>query len=183
MPVAAGVHHQRFAGAGAQGHRLMAEAPQRRVLHHRPFRAARIDLHHPAVLVARQAEGIAQAFEPFPVKAEGSLVRGRGAAVCENRFHHLALDILFGGEHRAPRSLAAATVGEGAYHLIGEAVVVALALPAAEYRSGGTAAAQPFLRVPQPAQAVDAAVEAARTVLPPQARHAFDLGHADPQIQ
>ena len=183
MPVAAGVHHQRFAGAGAQRHRLMAEASQSRVLHHRPLRPARIDLHHPAVLVARQAEGIAQTLEALPVKAEGSLGRGGGAAVCENRFHYMALDILLGGEHRSPGCLAAATVGEGANHLITKAVVVAQALPAAEHSSGGTAAAQPFPWVSQSAQPTDAAVEAARAVSPPQARQTLDLGHTDSHIQ
>jgi hypothetical protein len=77
VAVAAGVHHQRLTSAGAHGHGLVAEATQGRVFHQRALGPPGIDLHHPAVLVAHQAEGIAEALQPFAIEAEGPLRRRR----------------------------------------------------------------------------------------------------------
>ena len=68
--IAAGVDVQGFIGAGLHGNGLMAEASKAGVFGAGVAWVGRIDLHHPAVFVAGQAKGIAQAVEPLGLAAE-----------------------------------------------------------------------------------------------------------------
>ena len=186
MAVAAGIHHQRLTGAGAHRHGFMAEASQGCVFHRRALRPAGIDLHHPAVLVARQAIGVAEALEPFSVEAEGALRRRGRTAIGVHRLHHMGLDVLLGGEHRAPGGLAAGAVREAADHPIAEPVVVAEPLAPAEHRRRRSAAPQPGFRALQAGEAADAPVvarfEAAAAAAPAPIGTALDLHHSDAHI-
>ena len=187
VAVAAGIHHQGLTGVGAHGHGLMAEAAQGCVLNHRALRPAGVDLHHPAVLVARQAKGIAEALEPLPIEAEGALRRRGGAAIGVHRLHHMGLNVLLGGEHRAPGRLAAGAVGEAADHPIAEAVVVTEPLAPAEHRRRRSAALQAILWTLQPSEAADAPVvarfRAAAAATPALIGAALDLSHPEAHVQ
>ena len=186
MAVAAGIHHQRLPGAGAHGHGLMAEAAQGCVLHRRALRPTGIDLHHPTVFVARQAEGIAEALQPIAIQSAGEHRRRRRTAIGVDRLHHMGLDVLLGGEHRAPGGLAAGAIGEAADDAITEAVVVAEPLALAEHRRRRAAAVQPRLWALQAGEATDAPVVApvvaAAAATPALIGAALDLDHADAHV-
>ena len=68
--IAAGVNVQRLPCAGSHGHGLMAKAAEGGVFRARVAGVGWIDFHHPAVLVASQAKGIAQPIEPFGLTGE-----------------------------------------------------------------------------------------------------------------
>ena len=95
MAVAAGIHHQRLSWAGTDGHGFMAEPAQSCVFDKRVLGPAGIDLHHPAVLVAHQAEGVAQALQPLAIEPERTLRRRRRTAIGVHRLDHLTLKVLF----------------------------------------------------------------------------------------
>ena len=93
VAVAAGIHHQGLAGPGPHRHGLMAKAPQPAVFYGRLGRLARIQFHHPAIFIARQAKGIAEALQPLAIEAEGALRRQRRGAVGIHLLHHMGVDV------------------------------------------------------------------------------------------
>ncbi|GDX75964.1 hypothetical protein LBMAG41_10400 [Cyanobium sp.] len=98
----------------------------------------------------------------------------------------MGLNVLFGGEHRAPGGLAAGAVSEAADHPIAEPVVVAEPLALAEHRRRRSAALQPGFRALQAGEAADAPVvarfEAAAAAAPAPIGSALDLHHSDAHI-
>ena len=182
VAVTAGVGAEGLAGAGVDGHRLMAAAAQPAVLHRRSGGIGRIELHHPAVLVAGQSKGIAQASQPAAIANQGAGGGVGGGAIGIDRLHHLILDVLLGAEDGAPGGLATGAVGEAADDLIGQSIVVAEAIGGPQRRGGGTAHAQPLARIPQAAQPRDAPLERPRAAAPGAVGLAPQLQHADPQI-
>ena len=144
----------------------MAEAPQPAVFYGGLGRLARIQFHHPAIFIARQAKGIAEALQPLAIEAEGALRRQRRGAIGIHLLHHVGVDVFLRRQHRAPGRLAAGAIGEAADHPIPQAVVVAEALAAAEHRGGGAAGAQLLVGAAPASQAGDAAIKAAWLVAP-----------------
>ena len=156
--VAAGIHEQGLAHFRTHGHRFVAEPPQRRVLHRLLSRGIRIHLHHPAVLVAREAVDVAKPVQLALKAEERSLGWRHGTAVGKHRFRHLGLEVFLGAEHRAPGGGAAAAVGEGADHRAAQSVVVALTAGRLEHLGGRTRAAQPFCGILKASDAINAPV-------------------------
>ena len=164
--VTAGINHQGLPGLGLNGHCLVAETAQGRVFRAGISGVGGVELHHPAVFVAGQPKGIAQAVELLFGALEGAGGGGKGAAIGIHGLRHLALEVFLGAQHRAPGGGAAGTVGEAADDAIPEAIVVALALALLEHRHRRAAAAEPLAGVVEASQAGDPPVLGARVPLP-----------------
>ena len=182
VTITGGIHHQRLASPGPDPYGLMAEAAQPGVLHSRLLGPAGIKFHHPAVFVARQAERCPQPSDALAAEFKRTLGGWRRTAIGVHGLHHMGLKVFLGGEHRAPGRLPAGAVGEGADHPITEPIVVALAISAAEHRSGRAGAAQLLAWLLQAAQTMDAPLLRSALVSPAAIALTHQTSHSHPQI-
>jgi len=160
----------------------MAEAAKSCVFANRMAWALRINLHHPAVFVARQAVNIAQTSQ-LPFAAEKGACRWRHrAAIGIHRLRHLRLDVFFGAQHRAPGGGATTAVGEAANDAITEAIVVTEALLGPEHRRGRAGADQPLGGIVQPRDPGDAPITGGIGTHPMPLGVTSQTHHPEPQI-
>ena len=182
ITVAAGINDQGLGALGLDRHGLMAKPAQPAVFDRRALGLKRINLHHPAVFVARQAKGLAQALQFVAVIDKRPLGRRRRGAVGKDRLRNLIVEIFFGAQHGAPRGLAAGAVGEAADDAIPQTIVVAQSLLESEHLPRRAADGQPLGGVGPAAQPGDAAIVAARPPFPGAIGLPLDRANADAQI-
>ena len=182
ITVAAGINHQGLGALGFDRHGFMAKPAQPAVFDRRPLGLERINLHHPAVFVARQAKGLAQSLQFVAAVDKRSLGRRRRRAVGIDRLRNLTVEVLFSAQHGAPRGLAAGAVGEAADDAIPQTIVIAQSFFQSEHLPGWTTDSQPLGGVGPAAQPCDAAVVATGTAFPGAIGLQLDRANADAKV-